>query len=117
MSIVGNLHLERAIAYKVEGNYDAALVELRELIAEEPTSGEARHQMGLVLGFIGEFDQSLEELKKAAELDSADVTTLIDLAKTLAMLGMYDEAKEGFLRVLELEPANEVAKQNLVFFQ
>ena len=32
MGLVGNLHLERGIAYKIEGNYDEALSELRSAL-------------------------------------------------------------------------------------
>ncbi len=115
MSKVGNLHLERGIALKNDGDWHAALVEFQAAVAEEPESGEAHRQLGLALGFTGEFDESLEELKKAVELNNDDVPALIDLSKTYAMLGMYDEARVGFEDVLRLEPGNEIARQNLKY--
>jgi Flp pilus assembly protein TadD len=116
MEMVGNLHLERAIAHKVEGDYEAAIAELRQALIEEPNSAEAHHQLGLVFGFVGEFDDSLSSLKRAVDLRQDNVPVLNDLAKTYAMLGMYEEARAGFEEVLRLDPGNETARQNMMFF-
>jgi tetratricopeptide (TPR) repeat protein len=116
MSVVGSLHLEQGIAYKVAGDYDQAIRAFQAMLAEEPDSSEAHHQLGLVYGFTGLFDESLEELLTAVELDGNDLTTRNDLALTYAMLGMNDEAKAGFEEVLRVDPSNEVASKNIVFF-
>src|SRR5438128_12695563 len=92
---MGNLHLERGIALKIAGDYDAALADLKEALAEEPDCSEAHHQLGLVYGFIGEFELSLQSLQQAVTLDGANLNTLNDLALTYSMLGMYDEARTG----------------------
>lgn len=116
MGMVGNLHLERGIAYKIEGDYDAAMDELKQALKEEPENGEVHHQIGLVLGFIGEFDESIATLQKAASFDSS-VVILNDLALTYAMIGMDDEAKGGFEEVLRRDSGNEVAKKNLDLYK
>jgi tetratricopeptide (TPR) repeat protein len=116
MGVAMGQHLEQAIALKIEGNYDAAVACLKEILAENPNQSEAHHQLGLVYGFTGEFDASLEELEAAVSLDGGNLGTRIDLAKTQAMLGMYEEARSGFEYVLAIEPGNEVAKQQLSFF-
>ena len=36
MSIVGNLHLERGLAYKLSGQYEQAITELKAVLDEEP---------------------------------------------------------------------------------
>jgi Flp pilus assembly protein TadD len=54
--------LERGIACKIEGRYEEAATEIQAILAENPTNAEARHQLGLVYGFIGLFDESLAEL-------------------------------------------------------
>lgn len=113
---MGNLHLERGVALKLEGDYDSALAELKAALAEEPNSSEAHHQLGLVYIFTGEFELSLEELKQAAALNDSDITTLNDLALTYTMLERYDEAKAGFEEVLRRDPDNSIAKKNLEFF-
>jgi tetratricopeptide (TPR) repeat protein len=116
MGIVGNLHLERGIAHKIEGQYDEAIRELKTALEEEPDNAEAYHQLGLVYGFIGEFDLSMVSLQKAVELNGSNLVARNDLALTYSMLGMYDEAKEGFEEVLRIDPSNEVARKNILFF-
>src|SRR4029079_7243410 len=92
MSVVGSLHLDQGIAYKVAGDYDQAIRVFQAILADEPNSSEAHHQLGLVYGFTGMFDESLEELQHAVDLDGANLFTRNDLAKTYAMLGMIEEA-------------------------
>ena len=116
MGVVMSQHLDRAVALKIDGDYDGALAVLKEILADDPDLSEAHHQLGLVYGFTGEFDASLEELERAVSLDGTNLGTRLDLAKTYAMLGMYDEAKAGFEYVLACDPGNELAKQQLAFF-
>jgi tetratricopeptide (TPR) repeat protein len=109
--------LQRGIAFKVEGNYEAALAEIQAVLEVDPNWAAARRQLGLVLGFTGMFDESLEELKKTKELDPSCLDARNDLGLTYAMLGMRDEAKQEFEEVLELDPGNATAQRQIVFFQ
>ena len=109
--------LERGIAYKLEGRYNEATVEFRHLLTENEEHAEAHHQLGLVLGFIGDFDTSLSELEQATRLDPGNTLSRNDLALTYTMLGMYDEAKAEFARVLAQDQGNDVARRNLTYLQ
>jgi len=117
MNVVGTVNLEQGIAYKIEGNYDEAIKVFQAILAEEPNSSEAHHQLGLVYGFIGLFDESLEELQRSIRLDGTNLVTHNDLALTYAMLGMNDDAKSEFELVLRADPSNEVARKNIIFFE
>lgn len=109
--------LERGIAHKLEGRYEEATVEFQALLDENPDHPEAYHQMGLVLGFIGQFDESLFALERAAHLAPNSVLARNDLALTYTMLGRYEEAKAEFGRVLEQDQGNDVARRNLTYLQ
>ena len=109
--------LERGIAHKMEGRYEEATVAFQSLLDENPDHPEALHQMGLVLGFIGEFDQSLVALERAALLAPGSVLARNDLALTYTMLGRYEEAKAEFGRVLEQDQGNDVARRNLTYLE
>lgn len=108
--------LQEAISLKVEGDYDAAVPILQEIIETDQNNVEARRQLGLIYGFQGLFDESLEELAAAYGLDSARADILCDLAMTHAMLGMFEEAKVEFARVLDMDPGNKTATQQMVYF-
>lgn len=109
--------LERGVAYKLEGRYDEATVEFRHLLTENGDHAEAHHQLGLVLGFIGDFETSLAELEQATRLDPSNTLSRNDLALTYTMLGMYNEAKAEFARVLAQDQGNDVARRNLTYLQ
>jgi Flp pilus assembly protein TadD len=109
--------LRRGIAFKIEGNYDAAVEELKAVLEMDPECASAHREMGLVLGFTGFFDESIDELRKSVQLDPTLLDARNDLALTYAMLGMVDEAKSEFQAVLELDPTNAVALKNMVYFQ
>jgi Flp pilus assembly protein TadD len=107
---------QQAIWYKTDGRYDDALIELKHLLVEYPDDAEIHHQVGLILGFSGDFEQSLIELLKAVELSADNTVIRNDLALTYTMLGMYDEAKGQFARVLERDRDNQIALRNLTYF-
>lgn len=108
---------ERALSYKVDGRYQEALNELREYLKERPDDAEGHHQLGLILGFNGDFDPSLAELKQAVDLAPENALIRNDLALTFTMLGMYDEAKDQFARVLAKDRENPTALRNLTYFE
>lgn len=110
-----NPHLERGIAFKIEGRYEEAITEFKLLLSEDPNSSDGHHQLGLVYGFIGLFDESLEELKHAVTLAPTRVDMRNDLALTYSMLGMYDEAKQEFEEVLRRDPSNKRALESIAF--
>ena len=47
MSSHGNSNLDRGSALKVEGRYDEAITELRELLSQDPNSSDGHHQLEL----------------------------------------------------------------------
>lgn len=115
MGSQSNPYLERGIAFKIDGRYDEAATELKQLLEEDPNSSDGHHQIGLVYGFIGDFDVSLEHLQRAVVLAPTRIDVRTDLALTYSMLGMYDEAAAEFREVLEREPENKRALESLQF--
>jgi tetratricopeptide (TPR) repeat protein len=109
--------LQRATAFKNEGQYELALAEFRSILEEDPSNIEARVGLGLVLCFTGEFDASLQELQRATQEGPECVLARLNLAKTYAMLGMYEEAKDEFHQVLRLSPGHKEATKQLAYFE
>ena len=110
-----NPYLERGIAFKIDGRYEEAASELAQLLNDDPNSSDGHHQLGLVQGFIGDFDVSMEHLQRAVTLAPARIDIRNDLALTYSMLGMYDEAATEFKEVLVREPDNKRALESLQF--
>jgi Flp pilus assembly protein TadD len=98
------------------GNYGLAKLYLESVVAQSPTHVNARHQLGLIQGFEGDFDGSLETLQKIAAENPDNVEVRYDLAMTQMMLGMNDEAEMNFRNILAKEPTHEKALQQLAYF-
>jgi Flp pilus assembly protein TadD len=113
--VTASERLQRALAYKNEGCYPEALTELEALVALFPAEAEAHHQLGLVLGFTGDFDASVEALRQAVVLEPSNMLLHNDLALTYTMLGMFDEAKQEFACVLQHDRDNQVALRNMTY--
>ncbi|HEY3333464.1 MAG TPA: tetratricopeptide repeat protein [Capsulimonadaceae bacterium] len=108
---------ERALGLKVDGRYEEALRELELFLHDHPNHSEAQHQLGLILGFTGDFSKSLDILRKAVAVNPENTLIRNDLALTYTMLGMYDEAKEQFAAVLAKDHENQTALRNLTYFE
>lgn len=108
--------LQQSVAFKVDGNYEAAERELKGILGEVPDHPAAHRELGLVYCFTGMFDESIEELRFAVTLDPADLKARNDLALTYTMLGMMEEARVEFETVLSADPTNSDALRHMQYF-
>ena len=67
--------LQKAQAHLKQGDKKAAIIEVKNLLAEYPDNAEARRQLGQLYLESGETDAALIELKKAVEHGADKVTT------------------------------------------
>ena len=109
--------LQKAVALKVDGRYDEAERELRDMLSEEPDNPRVRRELGLVLNFTGMFDESIDELRRAVALDSQFLDARVDLALACLMLGMNDEALAELEAVLEIDPGHAAAARHIVYLR
>ncbi|CUU11155.1 MAG: tetratricopeptide repeat protein [Fimbriimonadales bacterium] len=109
--------LQEAIALKNEGRYDEAERLLKQVLAVDPRSAEAHHQLGLVYCFTGLFDESIQELETSVRLNPEAIQPRLDLALTYSMLGYEPEAKRELEEVLRRDPNNEMAQRQIVYFK
>lgn len=107
---------QRGFQCRCEGRYAEARIELQRVLASDPTHINARHQLGLIQGFEGDFDGSLATLASLAKVAPRNTEVLYDLAMTQMMLGMYDEACQNFRAILQIDPGNEKATKQLAYF-
>lgn len=105
----------QAYQLRCNGQYAEAQSLLQQILSADPNHVNARHQMALILGFIGEFDESLAQLSKLSTLFPRNLEVKYDLAMTQMMLGMQDEACANFNAILAVDPTHEKALQQSVY--
>jgi len=100
---------------RCDGRYDEAKLAFQRVLAVDPGHIDARHQMALIAGFVGDFDGSLAALEGLCRQAPANLNVKYDLAMTQMMLGMYDEACANFREILAKNPKHEKALQQITF--
>ncbi|MFC4700132.1 XrtA/PEP-CTERM system TPR-repeat protein PrsT [Glaciecola siphonariae] len=75
------------------GNYSEAVVDLKNLIAQDFTAAEARALLGQIYLKLSEFDAAEKELRRAADMGAKDIEVYPYLAKTL----YYQEDFSGLI--------------------
>lgn len=94
---------------RCDGRYGEARLYLQRVLELEPSHVEAQHQLGLVMGFEGDFDGSISVLSELVKKNPENLGILYDLAMTQMMLGMIDEACANLKAILAKDPSHENA--------
>ncbi len=100
---------QRGYQLRCEGRYAEAKAELLKVVSQNPSHLLARHQLGLIQGFEGDFDGSLATLGTLCNLAPGNLDIRYDLAMTQMMLGMYEEACDNLKKILSMNPGYEKA--------
>jgi TolB-like protein/Flp pilus assembly protein TadD len=90
--------------YYIEGDYDAALRELRLAAQALPNDGDVGLYTAAVLRRSGHWTQALAAYQHAEQLDPRNAITLYDSSQTYFGLRDWQKAAEGMDRVLALFP-------------
>jgi Flp pilus assembly protein TadD len=77
---------------------------LREAVAREPQSAEARERLGLALALQGRRADALAELGEACRLDAGRASAQLNLAVVLAQEGRLADARAHVREALRLQP-------------
>lgn len=106
---------QRGFQLRCDGRYGEARIEFQKVIAANPGHMKARHQLGLIQGFEGDFDGSIATLQAIVNQYPRDLEVRYDLAMTQMMLGMQDEACANFNYILAIDPTHEKANQQSIY--
>lgn len=105
----------RGFEHRCSGDYQSAKNEFHKVLAAEPLHWRARHQMGLIQGFEGDFDGSLATLSALSTEYPNNLEVLYDLAMTQMMLGESDLACANFRKILASDPDHDRAQQQIIY--
>jgi tetratricopeptide (TPR) repeat protein len=89
--------------------WDRALEEIGNQLAEDPEDVELHTMRGLVLRKLGRFDESEKQLKKVIALAPDDDDGFVELSKTYLDMNRAGLADEMVRQALRLNPENEVS--------
>ena len=91
------------------GQFEASIVPLRKLIAEDSNNAEASYRLGIALVRTGRGSLGVWPLRKASESDEYGVQAGLLLGSTLLSGDAPEESIRSFSRVIERDPENWLA--------
>src|SRR5882724_5706319 len=92
-----------------QGQFEASIAELDEVLERDPGHAEANYRLGLALVQTGEPSRALWPLQKAAETSGYEISAGVLLASTYFQTQNFDEAIRAADRVLAADPDREAA--------
>lgn len=110
-----NAEYERGFQLRCEGNYGDAMAVFQRILSADASHVKSRLQVGLIHGFLGDFDASLADLAKLSAEVPNDLDVRYELAMTQMMLGMFDEGCANFRFILSVDPTHEKALQQSAY--
>ena len=87
-----------------KGQYDAAIIEWRELASTNPDDSRIHNNLGTALARTGRYAEAIPEFEKALELNPQFHTVYRNLGRTLLAAGRADEAIVTFQKGLQYYP-------------
>jgi tetratricopeptide (TPR) repeat protein len=87
-----------------KGQYDAAIVEWRELLSTNPDDARIHNNLGTALTWTGRYAEAIPEFEKALELNPQYHTIYNNLGRTLLAAGRSDEVILTFEKGLQYYP-------------
>lgn len=106
-------YLYRGIAYKMQGDYDMAIVDLTRAIELKPDSVKSYVNRAALYRKTGDFYKAIEDNLKVIEFYPGKATAYNNLGAAYASLGNFVEAQKNFRIATELDPGLKDAQNNL----
>jgi tetratricopeptide (TPR) repeat protein len=109
------LRTKLAEALRLQGNFDEAIVELREAIKLDPRLARAHSGLGLALRAQRNLAESTAAYQEAIRLDPDLIDAHNGLAVTLANQGKLTDAVTEFREIIRVDPDSAIGYYNLSY--
>ena len=110
-----SLRTKLAEALRLQGDFDAAITELRAAIKIEPGSARAHSGLGLALRAQSNLPESTAAYQQAIRLDPDLIDAHNGLAVVLANQGKLNEAVAEFREIIRVDPDSAIGYYNLAY--
>ncbi|MCI0505893.1 MAG: PEP-CTERM system TPR-repeat protein PrsT [Gammaproteobacteria bacterium] len=85
-------HMQKAQTFLNEGNFNASIIEFKNVLQQDANNQEARYLLGTIYVTVGNGQSAEKELNLALSLGAAPEKVRAPLVKALLLQGKYDEA-------------------------
>jgi Flp pilus assembly protein TadD/4-amino-4-deoxy-L-arabinose transferase-like glycosyltransferase len=96
-----------------KGDYNKAIIYLREALNRKPDYAEALNRLGETYQKMGDSQKALFYFLETIKSDQTQPEAYCNIGNIYAMAGEYSKAKEFYLKSLEIDPFSSRAHNNL----
>src|SRR5262249_2643880 len=105
-AVVKQRYLDKAQSYYAKGQYNEAIVELKNALQADPKFAPALHLLGRAYAAKAWHLDAVRELRRAAELQPDNLELHADLGRTYVRVEAWDDALREAATIAAKEPAN-----------
>jgi TolB-like protein/Tfp pilus assembly protein PilF len=110
---LGEAHIDLALAFEYDLNWQAAAEEYQQSVKLGPGNADAHRRYASYLTTVGSLEAGLAESKTALDLDPVSPYMAQGLARTLFHMHRFDDSIREYRKALALEPSFGRTRQGL----
>src|SRR5690625_4700473 len=97
-------HIQNAVEYRHQGDFNAAIIELKNALQQSPDNAKSRFLLGRTYVDGGQGQAAEKELRRAISLGVAEVEVAPDLAKARLLQGRYQDVLDTIKPARQSDP-------------
>lgn len=106
--------LEAGIKLFNEGNLEAAITSLQEIVKADPMNAKAHVYLGAAFGQLGKYEPAINEFVQLTRLEPRNASHYYNLGRTYESLGDKEKATSAYKQSLLIKPDYDKAKTAVV---
>ena len=107
------LQVGAARRFEQAKQYDAAIDELKKVLAAKPDIAEVHYELGIIYKQKAMDDEAIDSFRHVLRLNPRDSDVYADLGEAQYHAHYYDDALGSFQRLIEIHPESPVSHYNL----
>jgi rhomboid protease GluP len=107
------LQVGTARRFAQDRRYDAAIDELKKVLAIKPDAAEVHYELGIIYKQKAMNDEAIDSFKHVLKLNPRDNDVYADLGEAQYRARYYDDAIGSFTKLIETHPDSPVSHYNL----
>ena len=105
-AVLKQRHFEKAQTYYSQGQYNEAIIELKNALQIDPKFSAAAHLIGRAYAAKAWHLDAVQELRRAVELEPDNLEAHIDLGRAYVAIEAWEDALREALTIASKDPAN-----------
>lgn len=97
--LLGGDHLKKAQDYVAQGKFNAAVIEYKNVLQDDPGNSDLRRTLAEIYLKVGNGASAEKEFRRATEGRPSDVSLQINIGRALLMQGEYSKAEQLLSRL------------------